>query len=428
MNYKNKYLKYKEKYLNLLNQKGGEYTVPPVMGSTQSWFMMPLLFMPFNDMHVDFPSEFIDASITLKNNINTFSITEISEILTNYYNNNDVDLYNRRSLEHINNVYFDDSPSFLHLTGIGQEVILDESGTRTSVEAIIQYLISMYPSKKYNYYAKDYLFDFINNNLIKIQYINKYNKLLYLHADQTKYKLYNKLDCLICEPSGENNNVLICFGFWGDNNFGMFKTISKYYNGLILYFIDTSNKWYSDKFHLYTQIINKYANMFDNYYFLGMSMGGYASIYMSLQFPNKNCVSISLNPQILSTGLKDNIIIQKENESVPKVNPLGKIQFNILDKLKENMQYTTKIYTLIGKTECSDKDEWLLMDQFHIGLIADYPNVNIIILNENTHHLGEKIKLSSIVQLISINNTFTYMFYNQKEGNKILFENIKYKN
>ena len=429
MNSKNKYIKYKNKYLNLLNQKAGAYTVPTEMPASHSWFLMPLLFLPFNDIHVDFPSKFIDESIQLKNQfIDIFSITEISEILKNYYINKGINLNNRRSLEKINNVTFDDSPLFLHLIGDSQEVILNETNTRYSTDVIIASIINKFPGEKFNYYTKDYYFKYINGNLIKIQLIDYYNKFLYLNKSETKYEIYKGLDCLFCQPTNnDNKKVLICFGFWGDDSFSMFNTISKYYDGLILYFIDTSNQWYSDKFNFYIQLINEYANMYNDYYFLGMSMGGYASIYMSLCFPHKRCISISLNPQILSTGSKDNIIIQRQNETIPKVDPLLKIKFNILDKLKENMNYTTKIYTLIGKNECSDNNEWLLMDQFHIGLIADYPNVNIIINNESTHGIGFKIKLSSIIKIISQNYTFDIMFYDQKNGNKLLFDNIQYK-
>jgi len=200
----------------------------------------------------------------------------------------------------------------------------------------------------------------------------------------------------------------------------MNSSVSKYYDGKIIYVIDKDNKWYSNKFIYYIKIINKYAGELNNYYFFGISMGGYASIYMSLCFPGKNCVSISLNPQILSYGKKDNIIIAKKSKNSKFADPLLDIEYNVLDKLKENLNYTTKIFVLTGLNECEDPYNRIYIDNFHVGLIADYTNVNIIITDFQTHELTRKMKLSNLIKFINSNDTFNLMFYNQKDGNKYL--------
>jgi hypothetical protein len=427
MNYKDKYFKYKNKYLLLKNQLGGGLLVPNNLPSTQSWFIMPVLLMPFFDIQVDFPEQFYQNDITGKEFgfDNSFNIREIVDKLKEYYTKFGVDFNNRRTLEKIPNIIFDDKPKYLHLSAESQEMIIDAIDVRVSFDIIIYNIVSKYSKWGYNYYRKDVIWENFDGVIIPIQYINNYNKHLLLNDRNSNYQLYDDVTCLVIEKTNNsNNNVLICFGYWADDNFGMIHSVSRFYDGKIIYMVDKDKKWYSNKFIYYIKLINKYANESINYYFLGMSMGGYASIYMSLSFPGKNCVCISFVPQILSTGKKDNIIIVQKSDN-KKIDPLMKIEYNVLDKLKENLHYTTKMFILTGKSECEDKNEWILMDNFHIGLIADYPNVNIIITDFETHGIGFKMKLSNIIRFINDNRTFDIMFNNQKEGNKYLSEKIE---
>jgi hypothetical protein len=151
-------------------------------------------------------------------------------------------------------------------------------------------------------------------------------------------------------------------------------------------------------------------------------MGGYASIYMSLCFPDKKCVCIAISPQILSASKMQNIIIQHDDSPKNKIDPVNNVHTNLLTKLKEK-KYTTKIYCLIGKNECTDTGDFF-MDQFHIGLIADYDNVNIIITKYSTHSIGTKMHLYPFFTLIN-NNIFDILFNDQEAGNKLLLDNIK---
>ena len=89
-------------------------------------------------------------------------------------NTANIDLDNRRSLETLSGIIFDDKPSFLHLRGDSQERILDETNTRYSLDVIIGFIVNNFSGEEFNFYRKDYLYRYINNNLIKIQLINNY--------------------------------------------------------------------------------------------------------------------------------------------------------------------------------------------------------------------------------------------------------------
>ncbi len=52
-----KYLKYKEKYLNLKNQIGGA-KIPTVRPDTNEWLYLPIIYIPFTSMNVFFNQEY----------------------------------------------------------------------------------------------------------------------------------------------------------------------------------------------------------------------------------------------------------------------------------------------------------------------------------------------------------------------------------
>jgi hypothetical protein len=127
MDYKTKYLKYKNKYLQLKKQLGGA-RVPTTTPSTQSWLYMPLLLLPFNDVVVNFPIQFHNA-ITEYNTANPDlqikTIDQIKNELKEKYQTNGVNLNNRESIQHVLNFRYDDSNK-LHLTGNDQEKLIDK--------------------------------------------------------------------------------------------------------------------------------------------------------------------------------------------------------------------------------------------------------------------------------------------------------------
>lgn len=436
MDYKKKYLKYKKKYNYLQNNLVGG-SVPRELPPTQSWFYMPILLRPFNDIQIDFPQEFENESLEIKAVFQSYSLLECNDVLRHYYSTNGVDLNNRRSLSTINSITFDDKPQYVHLTQTSQEYILNHCGIAFILDQLIQSLILKYKDYKFNFYKKDNIFenirDIITNEdkIVKIHYINKYNTLLYNQSnikppniyENMKYEIYDNTDAIIREHTDDSNRiVIIVFGYWGDK-FNMFFTLNKNHSGLIIYFNDSENKWY-DNMGAYINIINKYANQYQKYCFFGTSMGGFGSIYASLFFPGKECICIAFSPQVISTGLMKNVLVHREHESdstFMKVNPLSWTK-NLIN-LFNTREYNTKIYTIISKSECDDNTEWMLMDQFHIGMIINYPNVSTIIYEHKTHSLLVHIDVSSIYNII--NNYFDRLYNNQEDGNQILFNEIR---
>ena len=122
MDYKNKYLKYKKKYLELKNQTGG-HKVPLVLPETQSWFFMPILLKPFEeDIEVVFPDEFYEINYP---DIGLIPFNNINNYLIDFYNSKNINLSTRFSLIKKLGVEFDDKHS-LHLRPTDQEKILND--------------------------------------------------------------------------------------------------------------------------------------------------------------------------------------------------------------------------------------------------------------------------------------------------------------
>jgi hypothetical protein len=96
---------------------------------------------------------------------------------------------------------------------------------------------------------------------------------------------------------------------------------------------------------------------------------------------------------------------------------------NVLNKF----QYNTKIYTLIGKSECNDYKESdpknLFLDTLHIGAIINCTNVTTMIFNAATHRLLSEINIKILLETIC--NEFDTFFDDQKKGNALL-QNIPY--
>jgi len=121
IDYKKKYLKYKGKYINLKNQAGNG-PIPRVLPGTQSWFYMPIILLPFNDVIVRFPERFSG----MLNEITTGRIRNIErlkEIMANFYRSKGINLEDRRTIQTIGGYRFDDA-SYLHLEGGEQERLL----------------------------------------------------------------------------------------------------------------------------------------------------------------------------------------------------------------------------------------------------------------------------------------------------------------
>lgn len=281
-------------------------------------------------------------------------------------------------------------------------------------------------------YIKDEIINFFNESEKKIIKIQNINKKLYdasnikgLDEKDKTYKINNDADVIMREATDDNDVVLIYFGFRDDFDFNLFFNLNRNHSGMILYFIDHDNRWYDDKLGFYINIINKYTESKNKYAFYGMSMGGYASIITSLYFPKKSCIVISSTPQTVNFKTIKNLIIDCPRPSVANniVHNLDLIAINIPKLLQEKAGYTTKIYTLVGKSECKDNKRFL--DLFHVGMIMNFPNVSSIVYDIASHKLGEYLIVGTIISTISLN--FDLLFDNQINGNKLLFDNIKYR-
>ena len=436
--YKNKYLKYKKKYFNLIEQKGGGGgRVPNFFPDTQSWFFMPVILRPFGDIQIDFPNEFLDESNNLKSTYKNYNLDDINKMLIDYYKSNNLDLNNRRELTNLGLLY-DDLPYYKHLSQNFQEKILNDLNIKDSLDVITQLINQKYQNWEFNFFPKDNVWINVQDiftsmsKLVKIHLINKYNKNLYeitnnkdYKESNNKYFIYLENDVIIREAVDDTKIVLIVFGHWGDK-FQLFYNLNRSSNGLIIYFNDRMNKWYSEKMGLFISIINKYANSYEKYAFIGASMGGYGSLYSSLLFPDKKCITISLVPNIKNLANSNNIIFDTRDSTIkPKINQFQEIKYNVLDLLEEK-NYNTKIYTIIGRSECNDFGiKNLSMDHFNIGMIINYPNVSTIIYNKDTHLIAGEIKFNTIYDIILCN--FDILYKDPAKGRQILFNKIEFK-
>jgi hypothetical protein len=442
-----KYLKYKNKYMMLKeknNQIGGDiiHTVPEQLQATQSWIYMPVILAPFNDISVSYDPT-IDI-ILHQNDVPT--INSIINKLRLFYVSNAVNLNDHHNLLFYN--YHFDNP--YHLVGDSQERLLEYAKINDELDDIIYFIcdpinkisgkkiiikknsienVRNDPSTNVSFFNKSY-FDFINDKPIDIRFAEVSSTYIIPNKDKvSEYLMSNNVDVVIRDNNDikytNKNQVLIIFGAFIDG-FKALYTFMKNFNGFIIYFIDKENLWFSKLMSAYLSIINEYTRSINNYIFYGGSMGGYGALHASVYFPDKKAICIATTPQTINyTYYHNKILVNRENNNRPIVNSTEYIYRNIPDILKDNHNYNTKIYTLIGKSECDDFATYnmdLFMDGLHTGAIINFKNVNTIIFNYATHVLAIKLNLIKIIQIAE--NNFDLLFTNQVEGSKLLNENI----
>lgn len=153
VDYKEKYLKYKLKYLNLKKQFGGN-RIPDRLPATQSWLYMPIILLPFNDVVVRFPDRF-NFMLNELTNGKIRNVDELKRILRSFYENKRIDLNDRRTIQTVGGYNFDDRDN-LHLSGEEQERLLTDiklhdisifgaiptANTREFLETIINSIMS----------------------------------------------------------------------------------------------------------------------------------------------------------------------------------------------------------------------------------------------------------------------------------------------
>ena len=97
---------------------------------SQSWILMPIILLSFNDVQIEFPMEFNKTYKIMYFNEQKkidvmYLINQYKSKLLQLYQHYNIDLNNRKSLNMINNVEFDDE-EFLHLRGDSQNILFED--------------------------------------------------------------------------------------------------------------------------------------------------------------------------------------------------------------------------------------------------------------------------------------------------------------
>ena len=266
-----------------------------------------------------------------------------------------------------------------------------------------------------------------NYNNINYLLINK--SIFYNENDKRLSPDLSNIDILIRNNTDSscaiNDQVLVFFGAWNDN-FGAIYNIIKFYSGPFIYLIDRENKWYSNKLNTYLTFIrdmDKICNInVNNYVFMGFSMGGYPALYLSVLYPNKKCICITITPQVLNYFNFNNKVFLKDlqlgsDEEPPYVTSVFNINKNIQQHFLENNNNNIKIYILVGKSECSDYKKYnihMYLDIFHAASLSNLNNVYICIFNRTTHVLAIELDLPYMYNLVL--NNFNNLYENMEKG------------
>ena len=448
---KEKYLKYKNKYNILKSQIGGSHKIiiiPENIPATQSWFYMPILLAPFNNVLVNFDNKIENFVNQLKNNsFISINLKDCIEKIKSFYKDKGVNLNDFNDLK---NFSFNFDGQY-HLPADQQEYLLNYSEIRAQLDFIIQYMftkennellrgceIILMDYKGSHIFIKKYKDNFHGITIKrKINIISQQSCEIIKNKDEIKNTiLQNNIDVYlrpIDDPLWKiKDQALIVFGGWGDRQYNLY-TILKNYKGYVIYFSDKYNEWYSGLISSFIQFINEFTVTINKLTFLGWSMGGYAALHSSVYFPGKECICISMVPQTINYKNYNNKIIIKQNADYksnsnpkPLVESIELMYKDIPTVLNEHPHYTTKIYTMVGKSECDDyniHNTHLLIDSLHIGAIINYPNVSSIIYNIASHRFLEKINFIDLLNIIE--NDFNILFSNQNSGNKLLSDHVK---
>lgn len=451
MDYKFKYLKYKNKYLDLKKQYGGaktthKTTLQSKAPKTHSNIFMPIILAPFENVNVAIEE---DIERTLRDN-NAPTFADIIELLKAYYVKQRINLSNVWNLSAL---YYFDVPPF-HIRGSDQEKILFE-GAQLDMQ-IQRLFLCIYGSdtrdsftgKKItieiidNIYDKDiscwnvkYDDNFHGDTIIrniKIASVNTENYRV-IHQKLTEHEI----DVVVRDQRDRKwtnkTQALIVFGGYAEKHNSL-QVILNNYNGYVIYFRDKYNEWYSRSISAFISFIQEYAGRIDNYIFYGRSMGGYAALHASVYFPEKNCICVAIVPQTINHKKYRNKIAIKSNADLgmrnkhgdpPLIQSANKIYKDIPTILTERTGYNTKIYIMIGKSECDDygaNNQHLNLDMLHVGAVINYDNVSSIIYNVASHRLSERINFGELLNVISSN--FTTLYRSQELGNNVLSEKI----
>jgi hypothetical protein len=164
----NKYLKYKKKYLLLKKQLGGT-TVPDISSLdkynfTHSWFYMPIILAPFENIELIFPEDF-DLEIEKinkkesdnpeHNNLGEMfgeikTIRSLIRSMMNYYISKNIDLTNSENLTQLG-YEFDNN---LHISQHNQEDLLKKAKIYDDVSNLTNVIIMTKHGKNFVFRKK----------------------------------------------------------------------------------------------------------------------------------------------------------------------------------------------------------------------------------------------------------------------------------
>ena len=416
VDYKEKYFKYKLKYLDLKNQNGGtgeiKYAYMPLMMGHYSQYIGERFFYYYL-----LTLQEIDNN---KNTIKNYKVIDDSCSTTATYKNS-------------GHLYIPYSFKTLYKTNDHTESkweleIIENRSTSTShfpVTATIcetklecQNLIDLGLQEEEQRIAiaeaekkikvKEITRDDIKDNYGKLYYIPDLNKL--------------QEDMLYCKPLNQQNADTLVVNFAGlDANFYTLFKLSKSHSHIML-FRDKTNNYYYKKLPKIIEYIKKFIkdNDIKKVILFGISMGGYASLYCSNFIDN--CICIAMNPQTFPKLKDHDYYIYHDEISVNYT--VGHI--HDLRKLFTNNSNNSKKYILISHWECETMVN--CNRYFHDLVYASYlmglPNVVLVFVPRVGHNIFPLYDYDNFMKIIS--EKYDILVNNMNEGKKIL-NNLEYK-
>lgn len=460
-NYYEKYLKYKNRYLNLNGKKilcdpnynfpGGFNNNPSKITYQQNKYKIIFIHKIQKKIENDFlyiPLIYVSlkCNIYYKNDNIYIKFKElINNILLNI--NNDK-LTIKKLLKNIkknankNNIYGYDSTindGLFHIPYEIQKKIIFYKKSDIILTFIDKLKKNIYEQTNgyFIYYKKikqvgkniDLNYFNISNNQIHGLTINKtdiikYNEKYNMIAFDNK-TIYNNLetDFLIINSYYKKNKCLILFGYLNDNEFN---TINGFldFPGYIIVFRDKNNTWYSKNILIFEIIIKSFIskNNINEITFFGSSMGGYAAIYMAIKIKNSLCIALS--PQIFNNINNKNLFFANETVLVEHTSHIIFDLHSLYDNYYKDSN--SIIYIIIGRNECNEykinkSKNKMFMDGLHSGVLFGKKNINLIITNRSFHSIFRGLKKDKISNMINL-----YHSELMKINGQIVVDNIEY--
>ena len=462
MSFYKKYLKYKNKYLNLVSViNGGDKKIcdkNPLIDSKK-------IKMVLNKKVI------LDKSVITKND---YSFTDIEQIIitdkvvkiekeafSNCINLRYVDMLNANNLKEMGEKAF---YNCINLTNI---LIPKQTSIKNDIFKFCSNLKIVFLESKdlFNSISGNFLKDnenvkTISNDNLYFSCCDKnlriYNGDYYLEKNKelkndkiiniTNEKTFNNLD--LCKQDAymhlltrdgiannhlggfkyfDNETLFIIFSSYGKKNIWYNARRYTSYNSNILYFFDIQNKWFFNIKEEILKIINSILTIKSNLkkiIFHGTSMGGYMALYLSSlmntkKFKDKQIICIAISPQTFDIYKNKNLLFHKD---IKKQNVLKDKDILDIKKVISKNENNVKRYLIIGNGECLEKIFY--NDSIMATNLLGIKNTKIIITPYSEHNIWKIINNESFKKLV-INN-FTTLFTDIEKGSNILNNDLEY--